>query len=222
MSKPIAYVLCTRELSPALVEAAAVKGVVIDSLSFIEIEPLRSFQVPGPSEVAVFTSVNAVEAVEGGSWKIFCIEGATRRKAAERFGEAAIVATAGSAAELAETIVREGWVKAVWFFCGDLRREELPARLGEAGLDVHEVVVYRTLLTPRKIGREYDGIAFFSPSAVESFFSVNQLSAHTALFAIGGTTARAIRQYSDNPVTTSERPEAELLINQIIHDYTEE
>jgi uroporphyrinogen-III synthase len=132
------------------------------------------------------------------------------------------VATAGSAAELVETIVREGWVKSILFFCGDLRRDELPVRLREAGLDVHEVVVYRTLLTPRKIGREYDGIAFFSPSAVESFFSVNRLPARTALFAIGGTTARAIRQYSDNPVTTSERPEAELLINQIIHDYTEE
>ncbi len=222
MSKPLAYVLCTRELSPALVGAAAMKGVVIDSLSFIEIEPLRSFEVPGPSAVVVFTSANAVEAVEAGNWKIFCIEGATRRKAAERFGEAAIVATAGSAAELAETIIREGWVKAVWFFCGDLRREDLPVRLGKAGLEVHEVVVYRTRLTPRKIGREYDGIAFFSPSAVESFFSVNQLSAHTALFAIGGTTATALRQYSDNPVTTSERPEAELLINRMIHDYTEE
>lgn len=225
MSKPIAYVLCTRELSPALVEAAAVKGVVIDSLSFIAIEPLRSFEVPGAAEVVIFTSVNAVEAVEGvegGSWKIFCIEGATRRKAAERFGEAAIVATAGSAAELAEAIIREGWVKAAWFFCGDLRREELPARLKEAGLEVHEVVVYRTRLTPRKIGREYDGIVFFSPSAVESFFSVNRLPAQTELFAIGGTTAAAIRQYSDKEVTTSERPEAELLINQIIHDYTEE
>jgi uroporphyrinogen-III synthase len=215
-------VLCTRELSPALVETAALKGVVIDSLPFIAIEPLPSFQVPGPSSVAVFTSVNAVEAVEGGSWKIFCIEGNTRRKAAERFGEAAIVATAGSAAELAETIIREGWVKTVSFFCGDLRREELPAKLKEAGLEVHEVMVYRTTLTPRKIGREYNGIAFFSPSAVESFFSVNKIPAHTALFAIGGTTAAAIRLYSDNPVTTSERPDAELLINQIIHDYTEE
>jgi uroporphyrinogen-III synthase len=222
MSKPIAYVLCTRELSPALVEAAAVKGVVIDTLSFIAIEPLRAFQVPEPAGVAIFTSVNAVEAVEGGNWKIFCIEGATRRKAAERFGEAAIVATAGSAAELAETIIREGWVKAAWFFCGDLRREELPVKLREAAVEVHEVVVYRTKLTPRKIGREYDGIAFFSTSAVESFFSVNQIPAHTELFAIGGTTAAAIRQYSDNPVTTCERPDAELLINQIIHDYTEE
>ncbi len=224
MSKPIVYVLSTstRELSAALVEKAAAKGVVIDSLSFIAIEPMKAVDLPGVSAVVVFTSVNAVEAVEGSGWKIFCTSGATRRKAAERFGEATIAGTADSAAELAAAIAREGWVKAVWFFCGELRRDELPARLKQAGIEVHEVVVYRTKLTPQKIGRDYDGIAFFSPSAVESFFFANTISGHTKLFAIGGTTAGAIHRYCDNPVTTSERPDAELLINQIIHDYTEE
>jgi uroporphyrinogen-III synthase len=222
MSKPIAYMLSTRELSAALVEKAAAKGVVIDSLSFIAIEPMKAVDLPGASAVVVFTSVNAVEAVDGSGWKIFCTSGATRHKVAKRFGEAAIVGTADSAAELAATIVGEGWVKAVWFFCGDLRRYELPARLKQAGIQVHEVVVYRTKLTPHMIGREYDGIAFFSPTAVESFFSANRIPAHTRLFAIGETTAGAIRRYCDNPVTTSERPDAELLINQIIHDNTEE
>ena len=222
MSKPIAYVLSTRELSPSLVERAAAAGVVIESLSFIAIEPMSAADLPMAPAVVVFTSANAVAAVEGSGWKIFCTAGATRRKVAERFGEAAIAGTAESAAELAETIIGEGWVKAVWFFCGDLRREELPARLRQAGLEVHEVVVYKTRLTPRKIGRVYNGIAFFSPSAVESFFSVNTMAPGTRLFAIGGTTAEAIRQRCDNPVTTSERPEAELLINQIIHDNTEE
>jgi uroporphyrinogen-III synthase len=222
MSKPIAYVLSTRELTAALVEKAAAKGVVIDSLSFIAIEPMKAVELPGASAVVVFTSVNAVEAVVGDGWKIFCTSGATRREVAKRFGEAAIAGTADSAAELAATIVGEGWVKAVWFFCGDLRRNELPARLKQAGIQVHEVVVYRTKLTPKMIGREYDGIAFFSPTAVESFFSANRIPAHTRLFAIGGTTAEAIRRYCDNPVTTSERPDAEMLINQIIHDNTEE
>jgi uroporphyrinogen-III synthase len=225
MSKPIAYVLSTRELSPSLVEKAAAAGVVIDSLSFIATEALEVGEVPARPSTVVFTSGNAVEAIEGAigeGWKIFCTAGATRRTVAERFGETAIVGTAESAAALAETIIGEGWVKEVWFFCGDLRREELPAMLRQAGLEVHEVVVYKTRLTPLKIGRVYDGIAFFSPSAVESFFSVNRIPAHTRLFAIGGTTAEAIRQRCDNPVTTSERPEAELLINQIIHDNTEE
>jgi uroporphyrinogen-III synthase len=222
MSKPIAYVLSTRELSAALVEKAAAKGVVIDSLAFIAIEPMKVVDLPGASAVVVFTSVNAVEAANGSGWKIFCTSGATRRKVVKRFGEAAIAGTADSAAELAATIVGKGWVKAVWFFCGDLRRDELPARLKQAGIQVHEVVVYRTRLTPQMIGREYDGIAFFSPTAVESFFSANRIPAHTRLFAIGGTTAEAIRRYCDNPVTTSERPDAEILINQIIHDNTEE
>ncbi len=224
MSKPIVYVLSTstRDLSAALVEKATAKGVVIDSLSFIAIEPMNAVDLPGPSSVVVFTSVNAVEAVKGSGWKIFCTSGATRRKVEERFGEAAIAGTADSAAELAATIAGEGWVKSVWFFCGELRRDELPARLKQAGIRVHEEVVYRTSLTPRKIERDYDGIAFFSPSAVESFFSTNAIPGHTKLFAIGRTTAGAICRYCDNPVTTCERPDAELLINQIIHDYTEE
>jgi uroporphyrinogen-III synthase len=222
MSKPLVYVLSTRELSAALVEKAAAKGVVIDSLSFIAIEPIKAVEVPGAQAVVVFTSVNAVDAVGRSGWKIFCTSGATRRKVAERFGEAAIAGTADSAAELAATIVGEGWVNAVWFICGEQRRHELPARLKQAGIEVHEVVVYRTKLTPRKIGRDYDGIVFFSPSAVESFFSVNKIPARTRLFAIGGTTAEAIRRSSDNPVTISGQPDAELLINQIIHDNTEE
>jgi uroporphyrinogen-III synthase len=222
MSKPKAYVLSTRELPASLVEKAGAAGVVIDVLPFIETAKLEPGALPEGPLTAVFTSVNAVEAVEGNGWTIFCTSGATRHKVAERFGEAAIAGTADSAAELAATIIAAGWVKAVWFFCGDLRREELPARLKQAGIEVHEVVVYRTKLTPRKIGRPYDAIAFFSPSAVESFFSVNSISAHTRLFAIGGTTAEAIRRHCDNPVTISGRSDAELLINQIIHDNTEE
>ena len=222
MSKPVVYVLSTRELSAALVEKAAANGVVIDSLSFIAIEPIKVVELPGAPAVVVFTSVNAVEAAGGSGSRIFCTNGATRRKVAERFGEAAIAGTADSASELAAKIIGEGWVKAVWFFCGELRRHELPARLRQAGIEVHEEVVYRTKLTPRKIGRDYDGIAFFSPSAVKSFFSVNKIPARTRLFAIGGTTAETIRRYCDNPVTISGQPDAELLINQIIHDNTEE
>src|ERR1700743_1455390 len=108
MSKPTVYVLSTRELSAALVEKAAAEGVVIDNLSFIAIEPLSTFDLPGASAVVVFTSVNAVEAVKEGSWKVFCISGATRRKVVERFGEEAIAGVAESAALLAERIIREG------------------------------------------------------------------------------------------------------------------
>ncbi|HEY4205998.1 MAG TPA: uroporphyrinogen-III synthase, partial [Puia sp.] len=172
---------------------------------------------------AIFTSMNAVEAVTAHlngspSWTIFCIGGATRRLAESQFGPASIAGTAPSASELA-TVVLLHRPSEVFFFCGDQRREELPEKLSATGVKVHEVVVYRTAQTPQSIKEAYDGIVFFSPSAVHSFFSANTLPEKTTLFAIGHTTADTIHTYVNNPVITSTAPEKETLVRQTIEYY---
>src|SRR5258706_9822828 len=43
----------------------------------------------------------------------------------------------------------------------------------------------------------YDGILFFSPSGVESFFNTNEVNEQTILFAIGNTTATEIKKYTN-------------------------
>jgi uroporphyrinogen-III synthase len=135
---------------------------------------------------------------------------------AERFGADAIAGTADSAAGLAAQIIRVAPAEvrraAVYFFCGDQRRDELPDLLKEAGLTAHEVVVYRTILTPQKTQRIYAGIAFFSPSAVESYFSLNTVADGVTLFAIGRTTAAAIEARCPNAVIISDRPGKEALV----------
>jgi uroporphyrinogen-III synthase len=68
------------------------------------------------------------------------------------------------------------------------------------------------------VERVYDGIAFFSPSAVESFFSINTVPEATRLFAIGETTAASISAYCSNPVVISDSPEKEALVRRMI-DY---
>jgi uroporphyrinogen-III synthase len=176
--------------------------------------------------VVVFTSVNAVEAVKEGlvgvtpRWKIYCTGGATREAVADFFGEPAIAGTADSAGSLAELIRGEmggsEGAREVFFFCGDLRREELPSDLSRAGFIVNERIVYRTLLTPHKTERVYDGIAFFSPSAVESYFSVNTVAAGTVLFAIGYSTAATIKTRCSNPVVIGDLPEKDALIRKMI------
>jgi len=98
------------------------------------------------------------------------------------------------------------------FFCGDQRRDELPDQLRQAGIGIREIVVYRTRQTPHPLEKAYAGIAFFSPSAVHSFFSLNKVPPATVLFAIGRTTAAAIRQYSTNPTICSVSPEKDALI----------
>ncbi|HEX3933701.1 MAG TPA: uroporphyrinogen-III synthase, partial [Puia sp.] len=169
MSASIAYVLSTRPLSGVLIEEAAAKGVMIDVVPFIDTTQLKDEtltkhlgELIKRPMIAIFTSVNAVTAIEGEErphWKIFSIGEATRRAVSERFGEHTIAGMANSAKELAETIIRsQPGLEApmeLWFFCGDRRREELPDRLKAAGWQVHEVIVYQTILTPHRIDKTY-------------------------------------------------------------------
>lgn len=249
MATPPIYLLSTGGLPPVLIEEAAAKGIVIDTLDFIAIEVVIDTETGARIKAlgdlrltAVFTSVNAVDAVKGwiGSvpdWRIFCIGEATCRAVADYFGEPAIAGTAESAAALAEVVMahegatdarsgssgvgqdRNGGTKEmpgiameIFFFCGDQRREELPVRLRAAGFKVNEWIVYRTILTPKRTERVYAGIAFFSPSAVESYFSLNSVADGVTLFAIGRTTAAAIQARCSNPVIIGDRPGKDALV----------
>ncbi|NJE06734.1 hypothetical protein E3E36_11445 [Thermococcus sp. M36] len=65
--------------------------------------------------------------------------------------------------------------------------------------------------------KTYNGILFFSPSAVRSFFSNNRVATNTVLFAIGNTTAAEIKNFSANTIQTANESAKELLLNQAIH-----
>jgi uroporphyrinogen-III synthase len=254
MATPSIYLLSTAALPPELVEEAAQKGMMLEAEAYISIEPVadealgtRIRELGRQPLTAIFTSTNAVEAVKrwtgsgaaaagAPDWRIFCIEGATRRAVADYFGEAAIAGTAESATTLAAAVGadadertfegtadirsdssvvgqdRNGGTKEIFFFCGDQRRGELPAMLRAEGFEVNECIVYRTLLTPRKTERVYAGIAFFSPSAVESYFSLNTVADDVTLFAIGRTTAAAIQARCSNTVIIGDRPGKEALV----------
>lgn len=270
MGNPITRILSTRPLAAALLEQAAGSGMLIDTLPFIATEPIVDatlrHQIRDLSRqplVAIFTSMNAVEAVAnllelsaGGSsgssdfpsagpattdiqpaagnmqpaaadrfsgrvvppWEIFCIGYATRQLVHEYFGEDRIAGVAASAATLADVIIGQRR-KEVFFFCGDQRREELPEKLQQQDIRVNEWEVYTTIHTPHRVDPVYDGIVFFSPSAVHSFFSVNSIADSTLLFAIGQTTADTIRTYTANRTICSQSPEKEALIRQVIHYY---
>jgi len=244
MTRSPKYLLSTGDLPGQIVEEAAERGVVLDVMSFIGMEYIDEItgmeKLVSQPLVAVFTSVNAVNAVwrcvrVRPGWRVYCMGGATYEAVVKLLGEAAVVGKAGSAAGLAE-VIRDGETgsrgetgggretgsrgetgggREIVFFCGDQRREELPSILRGAGFSVVEKVVYRTLLTPHKVERDYDGIAFFSPSAVESFFSVNEIAAGVPLFAIGATTAAAIRARCTNPVITGGEPDKAMLIRKM-------
>ncbi len=169
---------------------------------------------------AVFTSGNAVERVadilgEDPKWEVFCIDGSTKDKVARFFGVDSVKGSAPDGEALAKEIIRQR-VRNVVFFCGEARLDTLPRMLSAEGVEVLEIVVYKTVATPSATGKEYDGVVFFSPSAVDSYFSMNQPSAATVLFSIGATTSAAIRRHagSSNTIVTSSIADKNELIRE--------
>jgi uroporphyrinogen-III synthase len=228
------HILCTRPLDQPLIEKAARKNIYIDVVPFIETAPLLDDETLQQVKtfsldpiVAVFTSVNAVEAVIAQfsllkpSWQIFCMGGATKQLVYDFFGEASVTGTARNASLLAEKIISHKTVKEVVFFCGEQRMDDLPETLQRHGITVKEVPVYTTIQTPVAIEKNYDGVIFFSPSAVHSFFSLNTVPVEVVLFAIGKTTTATIQTYCTNKVVTSEWPGKEQMVDLAIQYFTE-
>jgi len=205
------YILCTRPLAKDIILEAAKRNVVIEELSFIDTYPIetkdvtdRVKELAGQECTVVFTSMNAVEAVaaqvkDGVNWKVYCIGNTTKKLIEERLSSVIIIATGENAERLAERLVDDGVKKAV-FFCGNIRRDELPNKIRSDGGAVEEVIVYQTIEKPSAVTKEYDGILFFSPSAVNSFFKSNKIPLRTELFAIGKTTADTLRKYANKKI----------------------
>jgi len=226
-------ILCTRPLPSSLIDEAALAGIEITEQSFIDTESILSVEVQQEIELAstetavvVFTSMNAVDAVtifldgHQPDWSIYSIGTATGKLVKAYFGEEKVAGTASDAASLAELIAEDRFTDEVIFFCGDQRRDELPDILKQHDIEVNEIVVYQTIATPHKIDREYFGILFFSPSAVQSFFSKNNVPEKTILFAIGNTTANEIRKFTTNKIIISDAPGKENLVAKMIEYFS--
>jgi uroporphyrinogen-III synthase len=227
-------ILSTRIISKSLLEQAAEYGITVDSIPFIEIEVFPKAEIKdlvasiskGTEVNVVFTSSNAVEAIRGlkvdaAHWNVYGMAGATGEALRRVFPEAVIKGEADSASELATEILKDKEVEKVFFFCGDKRRDELPSILKEHGIAVSEIIVYMTTPTPVRVEKEYDGILFFSPSAVKSYLQQNEVKERTVIFAIGNTTATALDGVSNN-VIVSERPGTEELIKRMIKHFRPE
>ncbi len=227
-------ILSTKKLLPELVALAAGHGIEVKEQEFISVKPVMTKEkweevfkwVGASAATVVFTSAHAVEAVNrylhpylnqyDVTWKIFCLSGRTKL-AVEQCQELKdrIVATADNATSLAEKI-RKHQVSEVIFFCGDQRRDELPQLLSENGIRVNEVTVYQTVETPIVVNYDWNGILFFSPSAVNSFFSLNRLQDFTLCFAIGSTTAQALSGSTTNRIITSKFPSQESMMELVL------
>jgi uroporphyrinogen-III synthase len=239
MSNDKYRILCTRPLRNSSITVAGEGGIHIDVKDFIQIKPLPNEALWGtenmqrvfaPDAVQVFTSAKAVKILEKyyihqsdtmyvlRGVKVCCISGKTRQllESPDALFDCKILAAAAYGKELAEAIIQLGDITSVNFFCGNQRRDELPDTLKAAGITVHEYVIYENIPTPEVIANDYDGIFFFSPSAVKSYFSANKLLPGTVCFTIGKTTAATLREYTDNKIIISTGIDEESMVQTAI------
>lgn len=222
-------ILSTRELPPSLIQAARTRGIALEIVPFIRVFPRMSEDTRTLIErlaavsgtAVVFTSSQAVGIVAdrlagrlpGPAWRIYTLEGKTGEDAVRRFPGSRVVRGGASAAALAARIAASrDRPREAFFFTGDRHAAALPETLAGAGITLHTGIVYETQLTPARIPGAFDGILFFSPSAVESYFSANAARPEAVFFAVGDTTAAALREKTPNPVVTGEKPGAEELV----------
>jgi uroporphyrinogen-III synthase len=199
-------------------------SVSLQIIPFIEVTPHSDERLKKQIErlaekktTVIFTSAYAVKSVlallsHKPDWIFYCIRHETRLAIEKGFGTNHVLKTADNAKSLSELILHDKIQETV-FFCGDQRMDILPDNLRKKNIELEEVIVYDTRLTPVRLSFEPDAILFFSPSAVRSFFSVNKISHSTALFAMGRTTAAALKQNTNQPIIISPEADKSFVLN---------
>ncbi|AWG20913.1 uroporphyrinogen III synthase [Flavobacterium faecale] len=194
---------------------------------FIEVKN-NQFQLDKFNTNLIFSSQNAVlSLMEQTGWEVlktktvFCV-GIKTKDLLEQNGFTVSVYM-DYAAELAEIITLIYHSETYTFLSGNLRKETLPQALKDAGITFNEIEVYETKLAPFKISDQenFDGIMFFSPSAVESYLSNNKIKKEIC-FCVGNTTAAALEEKKVKQIIIAEIPTIEDTIIAVLEHYNPE
>tara|TARA_R110002012_G_scaffold297173_1_gene495047 strand:- start:1539 stop:2189 length:651 start_codon:yes stop_codon:yes gene_type:complete len=207
-------ILSTKKLSTSQKQLFLNSGLSLVEYDAINTET-TNFKFPSENiKNAIFTSKNSVNAVSGKVQvkNCFCVGEKTADLANESGFHIQEIADYGK--DLAEIIIQKYSKENFIFFCGNKRRDDIPEILKKNRIDFKEIEVYKTTLSPRAFSQEFDGILFFSPSAVQSFTAKNQLNDTTA-FCIGNTTAAEARKHTNNIITAT-KPSIENVIVQVV------
>ncbi|MCG9971347.1 uroporphyrinogen-III synthase [Christiangramia crocea] len=207
-------VLSTKKLAPNQKELLLNAGIGLVEYNAIQIQ-FTHLELPSKKvENAIFTSRNAVKAILEKDLKIennFCV-GDKTAALLEKNGYH-ITEKAQNSEKLAQKLVEFYQTRQFHFFCGNKRRDELPTILKEHNVDFSEIKVYKTSLNLRKFESDFDGILFFSPSAVKSFTNKNKIK--SPVFCIGPTTAEEAAKHTKKIIVAS-HPGIENVIARLV------
>lgn len=226
-------ILVTRPLSGQQLEYARILGLEP------VIEPALEFEFPrywdGVLKVInnhlkadwVFTSANGVKALKylmknglqvRPEVQLFAV-GSKTREALEGLGLDAKIPRIQDGTHLAELIIEEGKSDSVIYFHGNLSRDEMTEKLKAKKINVFEVEVYKTKIKPVSLpNNPVEAVLFYSPSAVEGFKQGQGFIGDLPqLFAIGPTTAEALRQETDQgiEIEVADSPDTKVLLKTV-------
>jgi uroporphyrinogen-III synthase len=216
------YILSTKSLLPQQKQILIDANLAVEAHDFIA-TTTKNFELDQVLDNLIFTSQNAVQAIlqhpqvnQLKSKNVFAVGMKTKSLLTEN--GFIVLAYTGYAADLAEIISLIYGKESYTFFCGNLRRDELPKTLSENSVLYNEIEVYETALTPQIIKQQPDGILFFSPSAVESYLKLNTIIDQPC-FCIGETTAAALVKNKIKTIHIAGKPSVEQVIQDVITYY---
>ena len=221
MTKQI-NIVSTKKLLPNQKQELLNANFTVIEEDFIETN-IKNFELSKVNNNLIFTSQNAVQSIlqhpkceDLKSKDVFSIGMKTKDLLTENGFN--VIAYTGYAADLAEIISLIYSKETFTFFSGNLRRDVLPNTLKENGITFNEIEVYETKITSKKITKKLDGILFFSPSAVESYFKMNTIKDETC-FCIGETTAEALENKKVKTIVIADKPSVENVITEVLEYY---
>ena len=221
MSKQI-NIVSSKKLQSIQRQLLSDAGISVLEEDFIETK-IKNFELSKVNENLIFTSQNAVQSIlqhpkcdELKGKSVFSVGMKTKELLTENGFD--VVAYTGYASDLAEIISLIYSSESFTFFSGNLRRDVLPNNLKENGITFNEIEVYENVITSKKMTSKQDGILFFSPSGVESYFKLNSIKDETC-FCIGETTAEALENKKVKNIIIAEKPSVESVITQVIEYY---
>lgn len=215
-------ILSTKKLLLTQKQVLLEANIVLVEEDFIETK-IKDFELSKVNDNLIFTSQNAVLSIlqhpkcnELKSKNSFAVGMKTKALLTEN--EFKVVAYTGYASDLAEIISLIYSKESYTFFSGNLRRDVLPNTLKENEITFNEIEVYETKITPKKIKNTWDGILFFSPSAVESYLKWNTINEEMC-FCIGETTAAALENKKVKNIVIADKPSIENVMVGVIEYY---
>ena len=196
-------------------------GLQIKEVALTKIQTIDFPKEIPEAEAWIFTSQNAVKNIlrqaqyDNGNFSgTVYASGKQTAKALQEKGYSTISGTEETALSLADRIAEDG-IKSALFFCGNMRRNELPEYLAKKGVQLKEEVVYHTLLEPKMIhAQKGDALFFMSPSAVESYAMINEFTTEIDYYSIGETTANALRKKGIQKSYTAAEASLEAMLKQ--------